>query len=55
MGRPLRGKEPRDIKLNIRISKQESELIQECANKTNQTRTDAIIQGINLLKETLEK
>lgn len=46
---------PRNINLNIRITKQESELIQECADRLGTTRTDAILRGIDLVKAELEK
>lgn len=55
MGRPLIGKEPRNINLGLRISRHEALLIQECADKLKIPRTDVIIQGVKLLKETLDK
>lgn len=55
MGRPLSGEQPRNINLGLRISQQESELIQECADKLQTSRIDVIIRGVKLLKESLNK
>ncbi len=53
-GRPPK-ENPRNINLNIRISKNESELIKECSDKLNLTRTDVIIKGVNLVKSEIDK
>ena len=47
-GRPLKD-DARHEKLNLRITEQEKEDIQKCADILNITRTDAIMQGIHLL------
>lgn len=52
-GRP-KADNTRNKKLNIRLRQDELELIQECANKLNKTRTDTIIEGIKLLKVELD-
>ena len=44
-GRPHK-ENPRNVNLNIRITKDEAELIQECADGLKVTRTDAIMYGI---------
>lgn len=54
MGRPPK-ENPRNVKLNIRITKDESDLIQECADRLQVTRTDAIIHGMQLTKAELDK
>ena len=54
IGRPPKDN-PRNINLNIRLTKQESADIQECAEKMKITRTDAIMKGINLLKAELNR
>ncbi len=54
-GRPPKGEQSRTGKLTIRISNQEALKIQECANRLNSTRTDAIMVGIDLLKAELDK
>lgn len=54
-GRPPKGLESRTEKINMRVSKTEVQIIQECADRLNVTRTDAIMTGINLLKADLDK
>ncbi len=54
-GRPPKGEQSRTQKITIRISEQEAQKIQECADKMNSTRTDAIMTGIDLLKADLDK
>lgn len=53
-GRP-KSENPRNINLNIRITKDEADLIQDCANILNKTRTDVIVEGVKLLKESSSK
>ncbi len=53
-GRPPK-ENPRNVNLNIRITKNESERIQKCADKLNMTRTDAIMKGINLVEKEIEQ
>lgn len=53
-GRPPK-ENPRNINLNIRVTKDEAQLIQECATALGITRTDAIVKGISLLKAEIEK
>lgn len=52
-GRP-KADNTRDKKLNIRLRQEELDSIQECADKLNKTRTDAIMEGIKLLKVELD-
>ena len=54
-GRPPKGEESRTEKIKLRISKGEVQKIQDCAEQLGVSRTDAIMQGIDLLKEELEK
>lgn len=54
-GRPPKGEQKRSGKITIRVSEQEAQKIQECADKLNTTRTDAIMAGIDLLKAELGK
>ena len=54
IGRPKTQK-PRNVNLNIRNTKKEAEEIQECAERLGITRTDAIMKGIHMVKETLNK
>lgn len=54
-GRPPKGEQSRTGKITIRVSDQEAQKIQECADRLNVTRTDAIMTGIDLLKAELDK
>lgn len=54
-GRPPKGEQSRTQKITIRISDKEAQKIQECAEKMDSTRTDAIMAGIDLLKADLDK
>ncbi len=53
-GRPPK-ENPRNINLNIRITKEESERIQNCADKLNMTRTDTIMKGIGMVEKEVEE
>jgi uncharacterized protein (DUF1778 family) len=53
-GRPPK-ESPRNVNLNIRITKEESERIQNCADKLNMTRTDAIMKGIGMVEKEIEE
>lgn len=53
-GRPPKDN-PRNVNLNIRITRGEAERIQQCANKLNVTRTDAIMKGIELVEKEIEQ
>ena len=52
-GRPPK-ENPRNVNLNIRITKEESERIQNCADKLNMTRTDTIMKGIEMVEKEIE-
>ncbi len=56
---PRTGRPPKDdarkSKLNIRLTEQEADLIQECADALKKTRTDTIMYGINLVKHEIDK
>lgn len=53
MGRPTT--KSRNKSLHLRISEDEYNLINECAEKYDLPRTDVIINGIRLLMGNLEK
>lgn len=53
-GRPPK-ENPRNINLNIRITKEESERIKNCADKLNMTRTDTIMKGIDMVEKEIDK
>ena len=54
-GRPPKGEQTRTNKITIRISDDEAQKIQDCADRLEKSRTDAIMAGIDLLKEELDK
>lgn len=45
---------PRTVKIGFRMSPNEVEDIQKCADAMNTQRVNAVIAGINLLKEKLD-
>lgn len=53
MGRPTTN--PRKCSLHLRVSETELQLISECSELSGLSRTDAIIKGLNLLKEQLSE
>ena len=53
IGRP-KSDNARNKSLNLRLSQEELDLIQECSEKLNLTRTDTIIESIKRLKVDLE-
>lgn len=46
---------PKTVKLNLRLTKQETEDIQYCADKLNTTRVDVINRGVKKIKEEIDK
>ena len=53
MGRPTDN--PKTERLEIRLTKQQAQEIKECADALRTNRTDAIMKGIGLLKESIKK
>lgn len=45
---------PRNVRLEIRLTADESELLEECAELNNSTKTDVIIKGIQLVSAVLK-
>ncbi len=54
LGRP-KSKNTRNKSLNLRLKQEELDLIQECSEKLNLTRTDTIMEGIKRIKVDLNK
>ena len=54
-GRPIKGTSKRDKSLQLRMSSEELELLDECAKKLSTTRTDIVNKGIRLVKAELDK
>ena len=45
---------PRDINLKIRLTKDESKLLEKCAEQMKCTKTDVVIKGLLLVKESIK-
>lgn len=54
-GRPIKGTSKRDKSLQLRMSREELELLDECSKRLELTRTDVVNKGIKLVKEELDK
>lgn len=54
-GRPIEGRERKDIKLQIRVDRPTIEEIDEIAKELKTTRTGVVMKGVELLKEHLKK
>jgi len=56
---PKRGQKltdnPKNIRLEIRLTKSQNELLEECSERLNATKTDVINKGIQLVKDELDK
>ena len=46
---------PRDINTRIRMTKDESKMLQECSDKLGISKTDVVIKGIKKVHDELEK
>ncbi len=53
MGRPTKQDTNKSEKLNIRLTKEDKQLIQYCADKLNLSKSDVIVKAIELLKKTV--
>ena len=40
---------PRNVRLEIRLTKEESETLEKCSKELNLTKTDVIVKGIRLV------
>lgn len=46
---------PKNVRLEIRLTQSESELLEKCAEKMHSTKTEVINKGIQLVSAELEK
>lgn len=46
---------PKNVRLEIRLTQAENNALTECAKQLNTTKTDVINQGIQLVKKELDK
>lgn len=54
-GRPPVNRESRKEKLNIRLTKEEKDRIDRCAEELRISRTDTIMKGIGLVEDEIGK
>lgn len=54
-GRPVKGTSKRDKSLQLRMSQDELNLLDECSKILGESRTDVVNRGIRLVKEELDK
>lgn len=53
-GRPPK-ENPKNLKINVRLTEQTAHDLQECADKLNTSRANVIEKGIQLVKNTIKK
>ena len=53
-GRP-KTDNPKNIRLEIRLTQEQNQLLEECAEKLSTTKTEVINRGIALVKKELDK
>lgn len=46
---------PKNVRLEIRLTQKENMVLTECAKQLNTTKTDVINKGIQLVKKELDK
>lgn len=46
---------PKNVRLEIRLTAQQAERLSECAKKLNISRTDVINKGVEMVKAELDK
>lgn len=46
---------PKNIRLEIRLTQEQSELLTECAERLNTTKTEVINKGVQLVQAELDK
>lgn len=44
---------PRNVRLEIRLTQSENQMLEECAKQMNTTKTDVLIKGVELVKKEL--
>ena len=54
MGRPIIGKEPRTEKLNLRLSKSELKMINECSEILKTPRVNVIVEGVKRIYKEIK-
>ncbi len=54
MGQKIKGN-PKNVRLDLRLTKQEADDLQYCADKLETSRTDVINRGVQKIKEEIDK
>jgi len=54
-GRPIKGLTKRDKSLQLRMSVEELQLLDECSQRLEISRTDVINKGVKLVKKELDE
>lgn len=54
-GRPIKGNAKRNKSLQLRLSEDELERLDQCAQELNCSRTDVVSKGISLVHDGLHK
>ncbi len=54
VGRP-KADNPKNVRLEIRLTQGENELLEECAKRLKTTKTEVINKGIGLVKKELDR
>lgn len=47
--------DPRNVRLEIRLTQSENELLEECAEKLNTTKTKVVTKGIEMVSKETKK
>ena len=55
IGRPTKRDTSKSEKLNIRLTKEDKQLIQDCADRMNISKSDVIVKAIELLNQTQQQ
>lgn len=46
---------PRNVRLEMRLTQSENEKLNDCAERLNVTKTDVVVKGIDLVSKELNK
>lgn len=46
---------PKNVRLEMRLTKSQNQMLEECAKKLNVTKTDVVVLGIEKVKDSLDK
>lgn len=55
MGRPIKNKIPRNIKLGVQFNSEELELLNSLSKTLGESRTDVLVRGLRLVEKTIKK